>query len=394
MFFLPNLHTRAVSTLLSLFIFALLTTTLCALVLTCTPSHAGDWWPIQVKSYYGNYDAKYKTPGQASKSLSGPILEEWIPPLRATKPYTLGVAFPHIKDPYWVAVNYGIIEEAKHLGVGIRLVEAGGYHELAKQHAQVRTLVSDKVDGIILGSISYEGNNQLIADMTKQGIPIVEVVNDVHAPSILAKAMVPFHEMGYYAGEFVAEDAEKSGLDTVKIIFLPGPKASGWAPDTLDGFQTAMDYFPGKVEIVDIRWGDTGLAEQGELIRAALSHSGPVDYVVGNAVAAEAASAILEEMGLTGKTSIVSTYIIPSLYDKIAKGFVAAAPSDLTVFQGRMAVDMLVRILNGEKPGTDFPFRSGPFIPMIVPANISSFPYEGLFGPRGYTPIFNLEPER
>lgn len=59
-----------------------------------------------------------------------------------------------------------------------------------------------------------------------------------------------------------------------------------------------------------------------------------------------------------------------------------------------MAVDMLVRTLNGEKPGRDFPFRSGPFIPMITPDNIVRYPYEGLFGPRDYEPVFTLEEQR
>ncbi len=57
-----------------------------------------------------------------------------------------------------------------------------------------------------------------------------------------------------------------------------------------------------------------------------------------------------------------------------------------------MAVDMMVRTLNGEQPGKDFPFRSGPFIPLITPENIDRFPFEGLFGPRGYEPVFSLEP--
>jgi protein TorT len=53
---------------------------------------------------------------------------------------------------------------------------------------------------------------------------------------------------------------------------------------------------------------------------------------------------------------------------------------------------MMVRIFNGEVPGRDFPFRAGPFIPMVTPANIANFPYEGLFGPRDFQPVFHMDP--
>ncbi|NDV27473.1 TMAO reductase system periplasmic protein TorT [Desulfovibrio sp. JC010] len=352
------------------------------------------WWPIQVKSYYGSYDAQSKVPGQASTNLKGPKLEEWNGPQKVNRPYTIGVSFPHIKDSYWIAVNYGIIEEARRLGIGIKLLEAGGYDHLEKQIEQLQELSRADVDGIVLGSISYSGVDSIVAELSAKGIPVVEVINDVHAPQITAKALVSFYDMGYYAGEFLAEQAEKSGRDNLKIAFFPGPKASGWAPETLHGFEDAMQYFPGSVEIVSVKWGDTGRVQQSRLVHEALAEHTDVDYLVGNAVAADVAPGILELTGRSAETGVVSTYIIPDLYDKIVKGQVMGSPSDLTVFQGRMAVDMMVRILNGEKPGRDFPFRSGPFIPTVTTENIDSYPYDGLFGPRDYKPVFELGPEK
>ena len=86
---------------------------------------------------------------------------------------------------------------------------------------------------------------------------------------------------------------------------------------------------------------------------------------------------------------IVSTYITSEVYDLIQKGTVLASPSDQTIQQCRIALDMIVRILNGEKPGMDFPFQSGPEIPIISKNNISQFKYEDLFGPKDYVPVLN-----
>lgn len=351
------------------------------------------WWPIQVKSHYGRYEPVGKKRGYASRSLSRPRLEVWNAPAVPQEYFTIGVCIPHLKDTYWVAINYGIIDEARRLGVGIKLVEAGGYDNLSRQQGQMRELIRDGLDGIILGSISYTGNDMLVAEAAEQGIPVVEVVNDIMAPKIAAKALVSFYEMGYAAGEYVAEHAEKVGRDNVTVSFFPGPRGSGWAPETMDGFLDALDYYRGKVEIRDVSWGDTGAEKQRELLLQSLERIGPVDYIVGNALVAEVANEVLQQAQMPQAT-VVATYLIPSLYDMIRKGHVAAAPSDLTVFQGRMAVDMMVRVLSGEEAGIDFPFRSGPFMPMVTPENIDRYPYEGLFGPRDYEPVFELNPGR
>lgn len=350
------------------------------------------WWPVKVNSYFGSYDAGQKTAGKPSKSLQGPKVEDWTPPARADRPYTLGVSFPHLKDPYWLAVNYGIVKEAERLGIGIQLVAAGGYTELQKQVDQVENLAQQKVDGIILASISYAALDPLVGEIVKKGKPVLEVINDIQASAIQAKALVSFFDMGLKAGEFVVADA--AGKPEVNVVFLPGPAGSGWAPDTLDGFNEAAKKFPGKVNLLAVKWGDTGKNVQLNLIEDALQTFPKIDYLIGNAVAADAAVGPLAESNRAGSVKVVSTYIIPPLYDKIKKGLVAAAPSDLTVIQGRMAVDMMVRILNKEKPGKDFPFRAGPIIPTITKANIDQYSYEMLFGDRSFRPQFTVKPKK
>ena len=158
------------------------------------------WWPVKVNSYYGIYDVKTKKPGRPAASLTGPKVENWTPPQKANKPYTIGVSFPHLKDPYWLAVDYGIISEAKRLGIGVSLVAAEGYTDLAKQVSQVENLAQQGVDGIILGSISYTSLDPVVEEIDKKGIPVVEVINDIQAPAIRGKALVSFFDMGYHAG--------------------------------------------------------------------------------------------------------------------------------------------------------------------------------------------------
>ena len=48
-------------------------------------------------------------------------------PLRkATKKWRICASYPHLKDSYWLSVNYGMVLEAERLGVALEVVEAAG----------------------------------------------------------------------------------------------------------------------------------------------------------------------------------------------------------------------------------------------------------------------------
>jgi len=353
-----------------------------------TPEHGTPY----VDSYYGDYQVTGKKAGLPAPSLQGPKREKWVPPSEADHAYRIGVLFPHLKDPYWRAVNYGIVTEARRLRVGIHLLAAGGYSEIDKQKAQFEQLLHEKIDGVILASISYTALDALVEQASRQGIPVIEVINDIFSPRIRAKALVSFYEMGYRAGMFVVGDtADKK---RASVAFFPGPKGSGWAPETLKGFFTVLREHPGRIKLFPPKWGDTGYHVQRALIEDFLRDHADVDYIVGNAVAAEVAVDVLQSRGLLPRVKIVATYFIPTIFDELQAGLIAAAPSDAPVIQGQMAVDMMVRLLNGEQPGVDFAFRSGPIIPLVTTENIPGFKSEQFFGLSDFQPVFELEPER
>lgn len=344
---------------------------------------------IPITSYYGSYDVSKKQPGQHSLSLRGPRMEMWSAPAKPEKSYRIGVSFPHLKDSYWLAVNYGILDQAQKMGVSFVLKEAGGYDSLETQQNQIKELVESGIDGLILGSISYTANNDLVTETVARGIPVVEVINDIEAQAISAKALVSFYEMGYFAGEYVAQQAERDGLSKITVVLLPGPKGSGWADESVEGFKAATEFFQGDIEILAMEWGDTGKPAQGALLEKILdAHPNP-DYVVGNAVAADIAPDILRQKA--SKARVVATYITPPVYENIADGKVEAAPADMTVDQARIAVDMLLGILSGQTPGEDFPFRAGPYIPVVTKDNLNDYPYVKLFGPKGFKATMGYE---
>jgi len=74
---------------------------------------------IDVSSYYGEYLIEDKVSGLPAPSLIGPVSEEWQSSEKANGPYRVAVLFPHLKDPYWIAVNYGIATKQTHLELAL-----------------------------------------------------------------------------------------------------------------------------------------------------------------------------------------------------------------------------------------------------------------------------------
>ena len=363
---------------------------------------------IRVQSYYGPYEANLKLPGKPAPSLGEPDEEWWQAPTKANRPYNLAVLFPHLKDPFWVTVNYGIATQAKKYGVGMQLWHAGGYRNLGKQVQQMQYILDhkDQYDGLIIGAVQFQKPKleEMYERFAQAGIPIVSVINDSYTPSIKAKALVSWEKLGYQAGKFLVDHSQGK---KVQVLVLPGPRGTGWAPDSFSGFEAALNTLDpkGNITVLPAIWGDTGDKTQRHLLRFILKRYENVDYLVSNAIAANA----MITAGPDGKMApieefkeqhpnikIISTYITQQVYDAIAAGKVLASSTDQMKQQGMMSVDMMIKYLNGETPGSKedrFPFRSGPIVPIIHQDNITQWPFLKLFGSREFQPVFKLEPQ-
>ena len=153
----------------------------------------------------------------------------------AEKAWNICVSFPHMKDAYWLGVDYGVVDEAKRLGVNLNLVEAGGYTELAKQISQIEDCVSGGADAVVVGAISYEGLNNVIGEVAAKGIPVIDVINGVSSEDISAKSLVSFKVMGYETGAYLAAK-HPAGTDLVQVGWFPGPAGAGWVEAAHAGF--------------------------------------------------------------------------------------------------------------------------------------------------------------
>lgn len=350
---------------------ALLAAGLSALALNAA-SAADKWYP---------YDAVKTEPPFSTDGQQSDV--QYVPLEKASKPWKICVSFPHMKDAYWLGVDYGVVEEAKDLGVKMNLVEAGGYTELPKQISQIEDCVAGGAQAVVIGAISYDGLNNLVDEIAKKGIPVIDVINGISSKEISAKSLVSFYTMGQKTGEYLAK-LHPAGSAPAKVGWFPGPAGAGWVEAANKGF---MDAVKGSaLQVLAPKYGDTGKEAQLKLVEDVLQAEPDVRYIAGTAVTAEAAQGLIRERGLKGKVDLLAFYLTPGVYEGIQRGFIMAAPADSMVIQGRIAIDQAVRILEHK----DYVKHVGPKIFVIDSSNIKSVARSAVLPPENFKPVFNV----
>ena len=342
-----------------------------AMVGTADDLKADPWtWPVE-----------YVVDGQKQPAMYQPIEKAQI-----TQKWNICVSFPHLKDPYWLGANYGIAEEIRRDGASMQLFEAGGYTELDKQLSQLDDCVAQGAQAIILGAISADGVNAKVEEIVGKGIPVIDFVNGVNSPQVSGHALVSFYDMGFTAGTYMKEHLV-TGSDEVKVAFFPGPQGAGWTDTAYQGFLDATK--DTNIKVVDTKWGDTGRDIQQKLIEDSVQANPDINFIVGNAQAAVSAVQVVREAGLEDQIKVLAFHQNPPVYDGIAAGDILAASNDHTVIQGRLAVDLAVRLL--EKQTLEPSNRVGPIITVMTPESLKSgFVWESTFAPKDYKPEFTI----
>jgi protein TorT len=339
---------------------------------TAVRADDASWFPVAVNVWNPPFN------------MASPRTTSEYTPTKASKKWNICVSVPHLKDAYWVAVDYGVVEEARRQGVKLTVYEAGGYTNLNKQISQIEDCIANGGQAVIAGAISADGLNNVVAAAARQGVPVIDFMNGMSSTGIAAKSLVSFGEMGAGIGFYLAKRHPK-GSGKVKVAWFPGPAGAGWVEAGNKGFVAAVK--GSDVEIVETKYGDTGKEVQLKLVEDVLQASPGISYIVGTAPTAEAAAQALRARSLDSKIKVLAYYMTPTMYDSIKKKTVLAAPTDSTVIQARIAVDQAVRILEKR----DYMKHVGPKLFVVDANNVDKFERASSLAPADFKPIFTVK---
>lgn len=338
------------------------------LVLSTQPVHAKDWWPFSIA---------------AAKNGDLKKVEqiEYTPLEKAEKPWNLCVLYPHMQDSYWVSVNYGLIEEAKRLGVKVSAFQAGGYTALPKQIAQYDDCLAAGADAILIAPISEAGLASKIKEGMKKGIVNIAVANPILETPITARITPDTYQKGLQTGEFVKKYlGEKKGA----AVGFPGPQGSGWAESYMAGFRDALK--TGNIQLLAEQYGEASVPAQLRLVEDALQTYPDINVIWGGAPTAEAAVGAVADAGMEDVT-IMASYENQAMLKAVAEGKVVGFASEFPVMMGRISVDLAVRAL--EKKPYEKVLLVAPGI--VTKDNIATFDTTQIFAPEGTKPEFSVK---
>lgn len=323
------------------------------------------WKPFSVDSVDG---------AKASRMAFQPIAA-------AKQRWKLCILVPHVKDSYWTAVDYGLVSEAKRVGVSMSLLQAGGYGSLPKQVSQFDDCLSSGADAIIVAPISEAGLKNKFKAAADRGIPTVVFINPVADVPVTSKIFVDFKTKGRQTGEYLRDALGAGGG---QVVAFPGPQGSGWAESYLVGFKEAVA--GSKVQLLDTKFGDAGVAEQLKLVEDSLQSYPDMTAIWGTAPTAEAAVGAVADAGRKNM-AIVSSYENQAMLKLVRDGKVLAFSTEFPVMQARVAIDLAVSAL--EK-------RPVPKHLMVVPQMISKDNAQTVdltmtLAPDGFAPVFSVK---
>lgn len=332
-----------------------------ALLCFSASAKAADWWPLKVKD--GN--------------ANGAVID-YVPLEKAAKPWNICALLPHVKDSFFVAVDYGLVAEATRENVNLTVHEAGGYDQLPKQLAQFDSCLEAKPDAIIIAAISEEGVRPKLLEAAKRNIPVIASANPITETPVAAKVYSSFGDAAGETGKALLQHLDGK---PAKAATFPGPQGSGWAEALNQGF---LDSIKGSaVDVLEQAFGDAQVEPQRKLLEEALAAHPDLSVIWGTAPTAQAAIELLAASG--GKdVTIVSAYENQAMLEAVERGDVLGFATAFPVLNGRVALDMAVRAIE-QKPAATF-VQSIPHF--VSKETIDKTDLSLVFAPKGFSPVY------
>ena len=274
--------------------------------------------------------------------------------------YTYGVSLPWIGDPFWVGVAYGIEERAKELGIKINFNAANGYGDTANQLRHFDTYTTQGVDGIIVGAVDNEAIAPAVDAAWDAGIPV----------SFVAVSAASDRSMGVYTDDVLAGQAQADYIaakdPNAKVVMFCGPPGVIWPKLRCDAFKARLKEKAPNAQILAEKYHQMDRAVVADQAGNTLQAFPQTTWVFNNTdlQAKGVIDALKAEGKKAGDVKVTNLTMTSELVDLWKQGWVQFAVAERPVMQGRLAVDQLTKVLNGEQvpatwrvamPGFEYP---------------------------------------
>jgi ribose transport system substrate-binding protein len=264
----------------------------------------------------------------------------------AKKKFVIGFSQCTITEPWRVQMNKDIEEAAKAHPDEVELKIKDGQDRSEQQQSDVRELIQQKVDLIIISPKESRPLTKPVAEAYDAGIPVIVLDRKVEGDKYTCYIGGDNVKIGEAAGKYVAELLKGKG----NIVELKGNMTSTPAKERHDGFMKGIGNAPG-IKFVfeaDCDWKEPNAQRE---MTSALAVNPQIDVVYGhNDPSAHGAYKAAEQEGKGREKSIkfIGIDALPTEGVKYVKDGVLSATFQYPTC-GKEAIDTALTILKGGK---------------------------------------------
>jgi ABC-type sugar transport system substrate-binding protein len=133
-----------------------------------------------------------------------------VEPVKAKKPYRIAYSSADMNADFFLALAYGVLDEAQQAGVQVvRVLSAGGYGKVAEQVAQLEELNTLKPDAVILVSAAFDGFDKVVERLVENGTKVIMVGTPISSPKVSLAIMQNEAGLGKMEADYICK--QKSG---------------------------------------------------------------------------------------------------------------------------------------------------------------------------------------
>jgi ribose transport system substrate-binding protein len=160
------------------------------------------------------------------------------------KQYTVGLSLSTLQNPFFVAMDKGMRDEAAKQN--INLIDTNASGDASTQVSQIEDLITKKVDLLILNPIDSNGIVPVVKQANSAKIPVITVDRGASGGDLLSFIETDNVAMGKEAVDWIAQQLTKrSGSAKGNIVDLQGLRGTTPAENREKGFREELQKYPG-----------------------------------------------------------------------------------------------------------------------------------------------------
>ncbi len=266
-----------------------------------------------------------------------------------------GVVLKTLANPYWSAMERGLLAGAKEVGVRLVIVSAPSDQAPLQQLNVCETLLSHNIDALIAAAENSANLLTCLRQASDKGIPVVDLDGNLNlslAAQEGVKVAFQIASNNYLAGkkaaEFITRQLGRSNT-TGQVLVIQGLAGNVSSIERTAGFTDTLKSVATNLKIVVSLPGNWSSTKAYNITADTLQRYPSLSAIyAANDVMGLGAVGAVEAAGKTGQVVIVSTDGDQANIKAIQKGQETATVAQMPYSEGKLAITLTHDLLAGK----------------------------------------------